>query len=185
VAYVRQQVPSDGKHTVGSQAEYARHRGKSRQYIGQLAKAGVLVMRGGQVDFEASDMVLDDRPVDEPESPPAVPGPNAAAFQRPIADAGPGQGGANFGQARTIEMVFRAKLRRLEYETKQGKLIDAETYRNAAASAFRMFRDNLLGIPDRLATTLAAESDPKKVHLALKNELSRELEAAADAVRAL
>ena len=164
-----------------SQAEYARHRGKSRQYIGQLAKAGVLVMRGGKVDVQASDTVLDDRPVEEPESPTAVP-PAAAAFQKPISD---GQTGANFGQARTIEMVFRAKLRRLEYETKQGKLIDAESYRTAAANAFRMFRDNLLGIPDRLATTLAAESDPKKVHLALKNEIARELEAASDAVRAL
>jgi hypothetical protein len=30
-----------------TQAEYARHRAKSRQYISRLAKAGVLVMRGG------------------------------------------------------------------------------------------------------------------------------------------
>ena len=82
-------------------------------------------------------------------------------------------------------MVFRAKLRRLEYETKQGKLIEAEVYRKAAADAFRTFRDGLLGLPDRLATTIAAESDPKKVHLALKTENSRELEAASDAVLSL
>ena len=38
------------------------------------------------------------------------------------------------------------------------------------------------GLPDRLATVLAAESDPKKVHVMLKTELSRELEALANAI---
>jgi hypothetical protein len=37
------------------QAEHARYRRKSRQYISQLAKAGVLVMRGGKIDVRASD----------------------------------------------------------------------------------------------------------------------------------
>lgn len=170
-----------------SQSEYARHRGKSRQYVSQLAQAGVLVMRGGKVDVAATDTVLDDKPVADPDAAP----PQQRAFSRPLRPAedvgqAPGtQGGASFGQARTIEMVFRAKLRRLEYETKQGKLIDAEAYRKAAADAFRMFRDGMLGIPDRLATTIASESDPKKVHLALKNEISRELEAASHAVLGL
>jgi hypothetical protein len=164
-----------------SQAEYGRHRGKTRQYIGQLLKAGVLVMRGGKVDVEASDAVLDDQPVDDPVASPTM---QASVNQPPPRPTADGQG-ASFGQARTIEMVFRAKLRRLEFETKQGKLIDADQYRNAAANAIRTFRDALLGIPDRLATTLAAESDPKKVHLALRTELTRELEAASDAVRSL
>ena len=45
-----------------TQAQYARHRGKSPQYIGKLAKAGILVMRGRMVDATASDAVLDDKP---------------------------------------------------------------------------------------------------------------------------
>ena len=77
------------------------------------------------------------------------------------------------------------QLRRLEFETKQGKLIEADVYRKTAANAFRAFRDSMLGIPDRVSTVVAAESDPKKVHLALKTEISRELEAAADAVLAI
>jgi hypothetical protein len=63
------QMGSDSKPAVMTQAEYARHRGKSRQYISQLAKAGVLVMRGGKVDVRASDTVLDDKPVDEVAEP--------------------------------------------------------------------------------------------------------------------
>jgi hypothetical protein len=45
-----------------TQAEYARHRNKSPQYIGKLYKAGILVMRGRLVDVAASDAVLDDKP---------------------------------------------------------------------------------------------------------------------------
>ncbi len=48
-----------------TQAQYARHRNKSPQYIGKLAKAGVLVMRGRLVDAAASDAVLDDKPAEK------------------------------------------------------------------------------------------------------------------------
>src|SRR5581483_10871725 len=68
-----------------TQAEYARHRGKSRQYISRLARAGVLVMRGGKVDVAASDAVLDDRP--EPVS-------------ERVAAAGVASPGTTFAQAR-------------------------------------------------------------------------------------
>jgi len=183
-----------------TQAEYARHRHKSRQYIGQLAKAGVLVMRGGKVDVRASDVVLDDRPVDDVEVPsrPAPPMPAPAPHTHGDGPYQPtavtpsravpeslGQTSTSFGQARTIEMVFRAKLRRLEFETRQGKLIEADVVRRAIATAVRAMRDGILGLPDRLATVLAAESDAKKIHVTLKTELSRELEALADAINAI
>lgn len=45
-----------------TQAEYARHRNKSPQYIGKLYKAGILVMRGRMVDATASDAVRDAKP---------------------------------------------------------------------------------------------------------------------------
>ena len=167
-----------------TKAEYAKHRGVSKPYISKLAKNGILVMRGSKVDVGATDTVLDDKPVDDIDAPPPMQQPVGTAPPPRPAD-GIGQGGATFGQARTIEMVFRAKLRRLEFETKQGKLIEAEVYRKTAANAFRAFRDSMLGIPDRVSTVVAAESDPKKVHLALKTEISRELEAAADAVLAI
>jgi hypothetical protein len=174
---------SESKPTVMTQAEYARHRRKSRQYISQLAKAGALVMRGGKIDVRATDAVLDDKPVGDVNDPPAAPSRGGAA--RPAADSLPQAGGASFGQARTIEMVFRAKLRRLEFETKQARLIEAEAVRKTIAEAVRAIRDGILNLPDRLATVLAAESDPKKVHVLLKNELARELEGLAHAVRGI
>ena len=166
-----------------TKSEYAKHRGVSKPYITKLAKNGVLVLRGDKVDVRASDTVLDDKPVDDVDPPPAQASP-VGAPPRPVAES-LGQAGASFGQARTIEMVFRAKLRRLEFETKQGRLIEAEAVRKTVADAVRSLRDGILGLPDRLATVLAAESDSKKVHVTLKTELSRELEALANAIRAI
>ena len=64
-----------------SQAEYARYRKVNRSYISRLTKAGVLVMRNSKVDADASDAVLDDRPVDlEPaEAPHVLPARTAVA----------------------------------------------------------------------------------------------------------
>ena len=166
-----------------TKTEYAKHRGVSKPYITKLAKNGVLVLRGGKVDVRASDTVLDDKPVDEVDPPPAQASP-AGPAPRPAAES-LGQAGASFGQARTIEMVFRAKLRRLEFETKQGRLIEAVAVRKTIAEAVRSLRDGILGLPDRLATVLAAESDSKKVHVTLKTELTRELEALANAIGAI
>jgi hypothetical protein len=173
-------MPFQSKPQLMTQSEYARYRGKSRQYISKLAKAGVLVMRGGKVDVRATDTVLDDRPVDDVNDPPAT-----AAPPRPSADSLGGQTSTSFGQARTVEMVFRAKLRRLEFETRQGKLIEAEAVRKTIADAVRSLRDGILGLPDRMATVLAAESDSKKVHVMLKTELTRELENLANAIDAI
>ena len=161
-------------------AEYSRRRKVNRSHITRLAQRGILVMRGKLVDVAASDAVLDDRPVDvEPLQ--ATPPPQF----RPAADPLGGQTGASFAQARTVEMVFRAKLRKLEYEVRQGKVIEAEVVRKSMADAGRALRDGILGLPDRLATVLAAESDPKKIHVTLKTELSRELEALANAIDAI
>jgi hypothetical protein len=161
-------------------AEYSRHRKVNRSHITRLAQRGILVMRGKLVDVAASDAVLDDRPVDvEPQQ--STPPPRF----RPATDSLGGQSGASFAQARTVEMVFRAKLRKLEYELRQAKVIEAEVVRKSMADGGRTIRDGILGLPDRLATVLAAESDAAKIHVTLKTELSRELEALADAIDAI
>lgn len=62
-------------------------------------------MRGRMVDAVASDAVLDDKPAER----------TAPDDQPP----------SSYAQAKLADMVFRAKLRRLEFETRQGKLIEA------------------------------------------------------------
>ena len=116
IAYsVNRQMAAQSKPAEMTQAEYARHRRRSRQYISKLAKAGVLVMPGGKIDVRATDLVLDDKPIEDIVTPPPAASVQIAQMPtRPAPDSLPQAGGASFGQARTIEMVFRAKLRRLD-----------------------------------------------------------------------
>ena len=69
-----------------TQAQYAKHRSTSPQYIHKLAKAGVMVMRGRLVDVVASDTVLDDKPSEKTKT--------------------EGQQPTSYAQARLADMVW-------------------------------------------------------------------------------
>ncbi len=141
-----------------SQADYARHRGKSRQYISRLAKAGVLVMRGGKVDVAASDAVLDDRP--EPVSERVAAAPVEVA-----------SGATTYAQAKTADMVFRAKLRKLEHDVRVGKLVEAERVKERWASILVGLKERILAVPDKLAPELTALTAERQVREVLKREM--------------
>jgi hypothetical protein len=140
-----------------TQAQYARHRNKSPQYNGKLAKAGVLVMRGRMVDAVASDAVLDDKPA-----------------ERTAPD---GQQPSSYAQAKLADMVFRAKLRRLEFETRQGKLIEAALVTERWAVILVVLKERILAVPDKLAPEVAAFTDERQVRDALKREMHALLKA--------
>jgi hypothetical protein len=139
-------------------SQYSRHRQVSRQYIAKLAKNGVLIMHGHLVDAVASDKVLDDKPGAAP------PG---------------GQTSASYAAARTIEMVFRAKLRRMEFENRQSQLIERAAVERRIAEHMAVLRDGLAGLVGRLAPVLAQETDARKVHKIFKSELVSTLAALA------
>ncbi|MCC6389133.1 MAG: hypothetical protein IT167_00925 [Bryobacterales bacterium] len=150
-----------------SQAEYARHRGKSRQYISRLAKAGVLIMRGGKVDVAASDAVLDDRP--EPVSE------RVAAAPAEVASSG-----TTFAQARTADMVFKAKLRKIEHDVRIGKLIETDLVKQRWSAIYREIVDTILAWPNRLAPELTPLTDERQV----RDVLMREARALINDLRA-
>jgi hypothetical protein len=79
-----------------------------------------------------------------------------------------------------VDKIFQAKLRRLEFEAPDKKLIDAEEARLTITDAVRRHRDGLLTVPDRMAPILAAEADPRKVNGILRAELLRYLTEVAD-----
>jgi uncharacterized protein YciI len=160
-----------------SQAEYARHRKVHRSYINRLAKRGILIMRGKLVDVAASDAVLDDRPVDvEPQ--PAV----NTTPQRAAEASGAAQP-TTFAQARTAEMIFRARLRKLEYETKSAKLIPAGEVKLVWFKVAREIRDKLLAVPAKLAPQLAALADVRAVRELLDVEIEAILKGLQDELR--
>ena len=141
-----------------SQAEYARHRGKSRQYISRLAKAGVLVMRGGKVDAAASDAVLDDRP--EPVSERVVMAPAEAAST----------GATTFAQAKTADMVFKARLRKMEYDQRMGKLMETDLFRQRIEAILVVIRETVMAWPNRVAPEVAPLTDEREVWDVLMRE---------------
>jgi hypothetical protein len=136
-----------------TQSQYARHRNTSPQYIGKLAKAGVLVMCGRLVDAVASDAVLDDKPA-----------------EKPVTDGQ--QAPTSFAQAKLADMVFRAKLRRLEFETRQGKLIETAIVKERWAAILVVLKERILSVPDKLAPELTAFTDERQTRDALKREMN-------------
>jgi hypothetical protein len=141
-----------------TQAQYARHRNKSPQYIGKLYKAGILVMRGRLVDVAASDAVLDDKPAEKA----------APEGQQPP---------SSYAQAKLADMVFRAKLRRLEFETRQGKLIEAAIVKERWAAILVVLKERILAVPDKLAPEVTAFTEERQVRDAMKREMHALLKA--------
>lgn len=95
-----------------------------------------------------------------------------------------GTGKLSYQTARTAHEGYKAKLAELEYRRAMGQLVDAEEVKAAAFNAARSVRDAIKNIPDRIAPLLAAETNPRKVHAMLTDELNKALEAlASDAAR--
>jgi hypothetical protein len=101
-----------------------------------------------------------------------------AAAEKPDAGAEASAEGNGYHAHRARREEYDAELKRLELEQKRRRLVAADDVERAAFDEGRLLRDNLLRIPDRLATTLAAEVDPVKVHALL----ARELRSACDAI---
>ena len=82
----------------------------------------------------------------------------------------------NFAEHRATKEQWAAKLKELEYEAKSGALISRQEVEIAAETAGRRLRDALFSLPARLATQLAAESDPFLIHQILEAELRQLLD---------
>jgi hypothetical protein len=172
-----------------SQAEYARRRGFSRQYVGRLVAQGVVQLVGGRIDVAQADAALaaqrePARPLRRAgggtKGPATSPVPEAAPRIEP---AGPLGHGAGTGDLPTLLLktrikseVERAKLLELKAKVEAGKYVDADEVKVAAFNRARVVRDGLLNIPDRVSAVLAAESDPQKVHTLLAAEIRQVLE---------
>ena len=110
-------------------------------------------MRGRMVDAVASDAVLDDKPAER----------TAPDGQQPP---------ASYAQAKLADMVFRAKLRRLDFDTRQGRLIEVEIVKERWAAILVVVKERILAVPDKLAPELTALTDERQMRDALKREMN-------------
>ena len=152
-----------------SQAEFARRNGWSKQYVAKLVKQGRIKLEGGKIDPVAAKRAIDQ--LAEPstalrenpeQSRTVVPAATAPTDNRKAVD---------YASARTMREAYKAKMAKLDYEEREGKLVDATQVKEQAFQTGRMVRDGVLAIPDRMADVLAAETDPAKVRQLLVTEL--------------
>lgn len=110
--------------------------------------------------------------------------PRATPFQKPDVnrpDEPPAGGGPSVNQSRAVFEAYRARLAKLEYDERSGKLVDAEAVKNEAFKHARATRDAMQNIPDRVAAEFAGISDPAVIHMRLSEEIRKALEGLADA----
>ncbi|AUT50097.1 hypothetical protein [Achromobacter sp. AONIH1] len=195
--------------TLVSRAEFARLHGVSHTAVSKWKKAGWLVTQGSQVDVEGSNAKLaryrdgkDGRAAkvsnevssqlkpetdnETPASPGALgggvtflPGESVEeAAERLTANAAVDLS-MPVEEAKRIKEVYLALLNRLEYEQKEGKLIDLELAEQVVFGHFRGMRDAWLNWPIRVGPLIAADlgADAGRVTEVLNAHVHKQLSA--------
>jgi hypothetical protein len=81
-----------------------------------------------------------------------------------------------YAQSRAVRESYQARLAKLDFEQRSGRLVDADDVKKQAFKAARTVRDSMLNIPDRVAAEIAAETDTFKIHKRLTEEIRKALE---------
>jgi len=155
--------------------EYARHRGCHPNAVSYAIQEGRIVSKDGLIDSEAADVSWDiktqhTKSHDEPKKVSSVVTEARGAFI----------------QARTARELINierekvnAKLRELQYLVRVGELVEAKGIEREAFNRFRILRDSMMSIPDRLAGILAVETDEQAIFDLLRAEIEQVFRAFA------
>ena len=167
---------------------YARQKGVSDTAVHKAIKSGrIPVEADGTIDPSKANAAWERntspaqqrkpvpvKPAPDKPSPPPV----RQATQRPAEpEAGSSTAGVpNYQMSRAVRETYNAKLTRLDYEERTGKLLNADDVAKEAFAIAHRVRDRLLNIPSRMASVLASETDSKAIELLLSQELRIALE---------
>jgi len=157
---------------------YARHRGVDRFSVQTAIKRNrISTLPDGRIDSDVADREWEENTVARP--------PMVTGNRRRGEDDGDGDsfGASQYTKARAVREHYQARLAKLEFEEKTGKLVDSDSIKVAAFNLFRQFRDGMLGIPDRVSAMVAAESEEARVHRILTDEIRKALNDFADSDR--
>jgi len=152
-----------------SPAEFARHIGKTRQYVNKLIRSGRISARDGRLDLEkglAAIAAQRDPAHDLRTEQPASAGQPAESSAL---------AGLGYYEARAVREQVQAKLLLLELKKREGKLIDADQILLAHQKVFSTLRSNLRGIPRKLASRLAAAKKEAECERLLAEAIDAEL----------
>jgi hypothetical protein len=169
---------------------YARHRealglsGASDMAVRKALKAGrITAGADGLIDPEVADRQwagstdVSHRPQGlrlvpgegAPRVPSASPGPPETPASASLEDAP--RLASSYAASRAAREAYLARLAKLDFEQRSGKLVDADEVRAQVFGLGRRLRDAFLGMPDRLSPVLAGQSDQALVHRLLTEEI--------------
>ncbi|WP_264686939.1 MULTISPECIES: hypothetical protein [unclassified Wolbachia] len=143
------------------QAEWAREKGFSRQYVCSLVKKGIVELKDGLIDPEQANEAL--KAVRDPSQP----------LRRK-------ENGEKLStillKTRIKNETERGKLLEAKAKAEIGELVAVEEVKRDAFNVARVVRNNLLNIPNRVSALLASLSDTEKIHMALTEEITNSLQ---------
>jgi hypothetical protein len=166
--------------------EYARHRGCALRAV-QFAVEKHRITRNpdGTIDSEQADR---DWAANTETSKPRGPKPRTGItkpLRGPVPVTSPedidNPTGVTYASARAERERYEAKLKRLQFEERQGDLLPRVEVEAKTTKMFQVFRDALLNVPNRIAGQLAAETDPRLIHELLEAEIQQALQEFAGA----
>lgn len=161
----------------GTQSEFAKHIGRTKQYVSKLKSQGKLVLEGGKVHFEKTLAVLAataDPSHDPSHSIPRKDGrtEKSVGMQAAETTGNKTQGVAEqYQSSRAVREAYNARMAKLEYEQMAGELVHRDGVTMASFKIGRILRDKLQSIPARLAPLLTLETEQKEVYAILDKEV--------------
>lgn len=191
------EVAPGGAGVIGTQADYARHRGWSPPYVTKLKKQGKLPVRpDGKIDFAEADQALAalaDPGRDAPDGPAEADG-LGLADDADLGDAGEGLDGEDGdpagaarpqdgiaqqrARARLLREAYQAKQAQLEYQQRARELVSRKDVEAAMAEAARVIRggfDAIPGMADEVVSIVTSGGGAQEVRQALRGRV-RDLE---------
>ena len=153
---------------------YAEHR-RARDLPGHTAWAVQKALKSGRIRRGAGGRI-------DPEEADADWDRETSPARRPIAppiesDSSGQLAGLNYAQARAARELYAARIARLDFEERNGKLVSVDQMKVEIFRKARQVRDRMLAIPGRVAARLAAETDARAIRKVLNKEIRKALEA--------
>jgi hypothetical protein len=168
---------------------YAKSRGISQPAVTKAIKTGRLsksIVRDAKGDPKIADPALADQEwaANTDQSKPLNRITGAPKHRKqgdqslPMANETPASGeggnkGPSYAQSRAIRETYMARLAKLEFDEKVGKLIEIEKARVAIFNTCRAARDMMLGLPDRVAPLVTGLDNTHEIHRILTDEMRR------------
>lgn len=143
-----------------SQRAYARHRGTTHRAVQKAIESGRIATHDGKIDPAEADRMWElntdpgkpkgtatQRDADGVATPPAGAPPDGGGGK--LRD-----GGLSYADARAVREAYAARLAKLDYEERSGKLVNADKVGEAWQQIVQASRTKVLALPSKIKTRI-------------------------------